>query len=189
MRRRLTGGAGVITLTAALAASTTALPAAAAGPTRSAPRPPGAHQVTVRDGETQPVFSRADAVTQTVNIETTADSDRDGVRDRVQLRIMRPKETDAAGLRVPTILEASPYWAGINDVPNHPVDVGDAAARSLTGTRRDLAEVFPATTTTTSCRAATPSPTWTASGRAARPAARPPVTAASRRARRPPWTG
>jgi X-Pro dipeptidyl-peptidase len=141
-RRRLTGGAGVITLTAALAAAT-ALPAAAAGPARSAPRPPGAPQVTVKNGETQPVFSRADAVTQTVNIETTADSDRDGVRDRVQLRIMRPRETDGAGLKVPTILEPSPYWAGINDVPNHPVDIGDAGARSLTSSRRDLAEIFP----------------------------------------------
>ncbi|WP_284466846.1 CocE/NonD family hydrolase [Actinomadura madurae] len=138
MRRRLAGGAGVITLTAALAA--TAAPAAAAGPTRPAP---GAHQVTVRGGETQPVFSRADAVTQTVMIETTADSDRDGVRDRVQLRIMRPKETATAGLKVPTILEPSPYWAGINDVPNHPVDIGDARARSLTTTHRNLAEIFP----------------------------------------------
>ncbi|SPT56659.1 Xaa-Pro dipeptidyl-peptidase [Actinomadura madurae] len=138
MRRRLAGGAGVITLTAALAA--TAAPAAAAGPTRPAP---GAHQVTVRGGETQPVFSRADAVTQTVMIETTADSDRDGVRDRVQMRIMRPKETATAGLKVPTILEPSPYWAGINDVPNHPVDIGDARARSLTTTHRNLAEIFP----------------------------------------------
>ncbi|MCP9947898.1 Xaa-Pro dipeptidyl-peptidase [Actinomadura madurae] len=128
----------MITLTAALAA--TAAPAAAAGPTRPAP---GAHQVTVRGGETQPVFSRADAVTQTVMIETTADSDRDGVRDRVQLRIMRPKETATAGLKVPTILEPSPYWAGINDVPNHPVDIGDARARSLTTTHRNLAEIFP----------------------------------------------
>ncbi|WP_433461510.1 Xaa-Pro dipeptidyl-peptidase [Spirillospora sp. CA-128828] len=142
MRRRRTGGAGVITLTAALVA-TTALPAVAAGPARPGPRSPGAHRVTVEDGETQPVFSRADAVTQTVNIETTADSDRDGVRDRVQMRIMRPKETGTAGLKVPTILEPSPYWAGIKDVPNHPVDIGDARARSLTGTKRNLAEIFP----------------------------------------------
>lgn len=139
MRRRFPrGGAGVITLTAALLA-TTALPAGAAGPIRPASAP----KVTVKDGETQPVFSRADAVTQTVDIETTADSDHDGRKDRVQLRIMRPKETDTAGLKVPTILEASPYWAGTNDVPNHPVDIGDARARSLTSTKRDLAEVFP----------------------------------------------
>lgn len=141
MRRRLTGGAGVITLTAALAAATAA-PAAAAGPARPG-HSPGAPRVTVRDGETQPVFSRADAVTQTVMIETTADSDRDGVRDRVRMRIMRPRETGTSGLKVPTILETSPYWAGINDVPNHPVDIGDERARSLTTARRNLAEIFP----------------------------------------------
>ncbi|HEU5029308.1 MAG TPA: Xaa-Pro dipeptidyl-peptidase [Spirillospora sp.] len=140
-------GAGAVTLTtgvaltAAAALLTTALPAAPAS-ARSAPAAPP-HRLTVAGGETQPVFSRADAVTQTVNIETTADSDHDGVRDRVQLRIMRPKETDTAGLKVPTIMEPSPYWAGINDVPNHPVDIGDARARALTTTQRNLAEMFP----------------------------------------------
>ncbi|WP_131761732.1 Xaa-Pro dipeptidyl-peptidase, partial [Actinomadura fibrosa] len=106
------------------------------------PRAPAAGAV-VKDGETQPVFSRADAVTQTVNIETTVDSDRDGVRDRVQMRIMRPRETDTAGLKVPTILEASPYWAGILDVPNHNVDIDDPRSRALATTKRSLADVFP----------------------------------------------
>ncbi|NEA24045.1 Xaa-Pro dipeptidyl-peptidase [Actinomadura bangladeshensis] len=137
MKRRLPGGAGALTLAAALLVPTAA-PAAADVPTRD-----GTPQVTVRNGETQPVFSRADAVTQTVDIETAVDSDRDGVRDRVQMRIMRPKETATAGLKVPTILEPSPYWAGINDVPNHPVDIGDAQRHALTGTARNLAEIFP----------------------------------------------
>ena len=35
---------------------------------------------------------------------------------------MRPKET-ASGLKVPVIMEASPYYAGGNDVPNHVVDL------------------------------------------------------------------
>ncbi|QXJ26285.1 Xaa-Pro dipeptidyl-peptidase [Actinomadura graeca] len=131
----------MITLTAALLA-TTALPAGAA-PTRPARGAETAPKVTVRDGETQPVFSRADAVTQTVSIETTADSDHDGVRDRVEMRIMRPKETDTAGLKVPTILEASPYWAGTHNVPNHPVDIGDAQAKALPGGKRGVADVFP----------------------------------------------
>ncbi|TDD95863.1 Xaa-Pro dipeptidyl-peptidase [Actinomadura rubrisoli] len=143
MRRRFSrGGAGVITLTAALLA-TTALPAGAAGQTRPARPPEAAPKVTVKDGETQPVFSRADAVTQTVNIETTVDSDHDGVRDRVRMRIMRPKETDTAGLKVPTILEASPYWAGTHNVPMHPVDIDDPRARSLANGKRNLAEIFP----------------------------------------------
>ncbi|RKS73331.1 dipeptidyl-peptidase IV [Actinomadura pelletieri DSM 43383] len=144
MKRKLpSGGTGVIFLTAALLALT-ALPAGAAGPPRSAPPGSGsAPTVTVKGGETKPVFSRADAVTQTVMIETTVDSDRDGVRDRVQMRIMRPKETDTAGLKVPTIMEASPYWAGTHDVPMHPVDVDDAQGRSLAPPFRSLAEVFP----------------------------------------------
>ncbi|WP_242893565.1 Xaa-Pro dipeptidyl-peptidase [Actinomadura litoris] len=143
MRRRFPrGGAGVITLTAALLA-TTALPAGAAAPTRPARAPETVPRLTVSGGETQPVFSRADAVTQTVNIETTVDSDDDGVRDRVQMRIMRPKETDTAGLKVPTILEASPYWAGTHNVDNHPVDIGDAQARALAPSRRNLAGIFP----------------------------------------------
>ncbi|MET9799907.1 Xaa-Pro dipeptidyl-peptidase [Streptomyces sp. NPDC006368] len=73
---------------------------------------------------TQPVFSRADAVDQRVDVETETDSDGDGKRDTVRVRILRPKETDA-GLKVATIIEASPYWGGGNDVPFHPVDVED----------------------------------------------------------------
>ncbi|MFI0353707.1 Xaa-Pro dipeptidyl-peptidase [Actinomadura sp. 9N407] len=148
MIRRLTrGGAGATTLAAAplatalLAAllATTALPAGAA-PAPPAARPPS--QIKVAGGETQPVFSRADAVTQVVSIETTADSDRDGIRDRVQMRIMRPKETDQ-GLRVPTILEPSPYWAGTHDIPLYPVDIDGAQTRKDRAVQRNLAEIFP----------------------------------------------
>ena len=134
MTRRLTrGGAGVITLVAALLATT-------APPAGAAPAPP---KIKVENAETQPVFSRAEAVTQTVDIETTVDSDRDGVRDRVRLRVMRPKETEQ-GLKVPTILEPSPYWAGTHDIPLYPVDVGDGAqTRSGIVPGRNLAEIFP----------------------------------------------
>ncbi|MFF3455159.1 Xaa-Pro dipeptidyl-peptidase [Streptomyces sp. NPDC002730] len=76
------------------------------------------------DNRTQPVFSRADAVLQQVDIETATDSDGDGRRDTVRMRILRPKETDA-WLKVATIIEASPYWAGGNDVPNHGVDLDE----------------------------------------------------------------
>ncbi|MFC5749716.1 Xaa-Pro dipeptidyl-peptidase [Actinomadura rugatobispora] len=133
MTRRLTrGGAGVITLVAALLAT-------AAPPAGAAPAPP---RIKVENGQTQPVFSRAEAVTQTVSIETTVDSDRDGVRDRVQLRVMRPKETDR-GLKVPTILEPSPYWAGTHDIPLYPVDVDGAQTRKSAAPKRNLAEIFP----------------------------------------------
>ncbi|PRX04527.1 UNVERIFIED_ORG: dipeptidyl-peptidase IV [Actinomadura viridilutea] len=128
--------AGALALAGALLTAT-ALPAAASGAAR-----PAVPSIKVVNGETQPVFSRADAVTQTVSVETDVDSDRDGVRDRVQLRIMRPKETER-GLKVPTILEPSPYWAGTHDVPMHPVDVDEVQAASRRPVKRDLAEVFP----------------------------------------------
>ncbi|MEU4537713.1 Xaa-Pro dipeptidyl-peptidase [Streptosporangium sp. NPDC023825] len=92
---------------------TGALPAAAA---RSAAPP-------IENGETQPVYSRADALTETVFVEVAGvDSDADGRPDRVAVDIMRPKET-ASGLKVPVVMEASPYYAGGNDVPNHVVDL------------------------------------------------------------------
>ncbi|GAA2288434.1 Xaa-Pro dipeptidyl-peptidase [Streptomyces kunmingensis] len=88
---------------------------------------PAAHKAELRISgqETQPVFSRADAVLQQVDIRTEADSDGDGKRDTVRMRILRPKETVTAGLKVATIVEASPYWAGGNDVPNHGVDLDE----------------------------------------------------------------
>ncbi|MFI1468589.1 Xaa-Pro dipeptidyl-peptidase [Streptomyces wuyuanensis] len=101
--------------TAALAASLlSALPAPAAQADDPA--------LSIVGNRTQPVFSRADAIHQQVDIETEVDSDGDGRRDTVRMRILRPKETDA-GLKVATIMEASPYWAGGNDVRNHDVDV------------------------------------------------------------------
>ncbi|MFD9967875.1 Xaa-Pro dipeptidyl-peptidase [Streptomyces sp. NPDC059013] len=101
--------------TAALAVSLlSALPAPAARADDPA--------LSIVGNRTQPVFSRADAVHQQVDIETEVDSDGDGRRDTVRMRILRPKETDT-GLKVATIVEASPYWAGGNDVRNHDVDV------------------------------------------------------------------
>ncbi|MFB9622284.1 Xaa-Pro dipeptidyl-peptidase [Nonomuraea helvata] len=86
--------------------------------------------VKIENNATQPVFSRADAVKQTVFVEVEGiDSDNDGRPDRVAVDILRPKETDQ-GLKVPVIMEASPYFAGGNDVANHPVDV-DATGHPL----------------------------------------------------------
>jgi X-Pro dipeptidyl-peptidase len=78
-----------------------------------------------------------------VHVETTVDSDGDGVRDQVEMRILRPKET-GEGLRVPTIVEPSPYWAGGNPIQNHDVDIDDgdgAAALSARGVGRDLGDL------------------------------------------------
>lgn len=45
-------------------------------------------------------------------VETEFDSDRDGKRDRVHVDVVRPKQTETEGLRVPVIYESSPYFAG-----------------------------------------------------------------------------
>lgn len=63
----------------------------------------------VEDGVTQPIYSYSDAIKETVYVETTLDSDRDGELDLVAVDIMRPKDTEE-GLQVPTIMDASPYY-------------------------------------------------------------------------------
>lgn len=81
-------------------------------------------RIVVKDGKTQPVFSYKDAVREKVFVETRVDSDGDGKRDRVSVYVTRPKETDG-GLKVASIIEGSPYYAGLQDPPYHPADVTD----------------------------------------------------------------
>ncbi|TMR98039.1 Xaa-Pro dipeptidyl-peptidase [Nonomuraea basaltis] len=93
--------------------------------TGTAPATAETPAIKIENNATQPVFSRADAIMQTVFVEVAGtDSDNDGKPDRVAVDILRPKETDQ-GLKVPVIMEASPYYAGGNDVANHPVDVDE----------------------------------------------------------------
>ncbi|TDD66415.1 Xaa-Pro dipeptidyl-peptidase, partial [Actinomadura rubrisoli] len=66
-------------------------------------------KIVVRDGVTQPVFSYKDAIREHVYVESSVDSDRDGKRDRVNVDIVRPKESDH-GLKVPVIMDESPYY-------------------------------------------------------------------------------
>ena len=65
--------------------------------------------IVVKDGVTQPVFSYEDAIREHVYVETGLDSDRDGKRDRVNVDIIRPRETEQ-GLKVPVIIDESPYY-------------------------------------------------------------------------------
>ncbi|HEX2241532.1 MAG TPA: CocE/NonD family hydrolase [Actinomycetota bacterium] len=70
---------------------------------RSAPK------IVVRDGVTQPVFSYAQAIRETVYVQSTMDGDLDGRLDLLATDIIRPKETQK-GLKVPVIYEMSPYY-------------------------------------------------------------------------------
>ncbi|WP_236939225.1 Xaa-Pro dipeptidyl-peptidase [Evansella clarkii] len=63
----------------------------------------------VEDGVTQEAFSYEDAVRESVFVETTLDTDGDGVNDRIAVDIIRPAETEE-GLEVPVIMVPSPYY-------------------------------------------------------------------------------
>jgi X-Pro dipeptidyl-peptidase len=65
----------------------------------------------IRGGETVPVYSYANAVRESVWVQTPLDNDGDGVPDRIAVDIVRPRETAARHLKVPVILEGSPYYA------------------------------------------------------------------------------
>jgi X-Pro dipeptidyl-peptidase len=97
------------------------LAAAPAGATPASAAPP---HVVVKDGMTRPAFSYQDAIRETVYVDAPVDSDHDGKHDRVAVYITRPKET-ATGLKVASILEASPYFGGTIDTRYHPADVID----------------------------------------------------------------
>lgn len=117
--------AAMLAVVGAFAAPATAAPATAAPSTGTQPA------VAAPLAGTQPVHDYAAAIRERVWVQTTVDSDRDGRPDRVAVRIIRP----AADVKVPAILQASPYYAGLNDVPNHDdidrdggLTVGSAAA-------------------------------------------------------------
>ena len=101
--------------------------------------------IVVKDGVTQPVFPYAEAITESVFIETAVDSDPDGRRDRVHAVIQRPGPT-AGKLKVAALVEPSPYWAGILDVPNHGVDV-DELPQPRAAAGRGISLVAPPVTT------------------------------------------
>ena len=64
------------------------------------------------NGQTQPIFTYADAICEIVYVEVPCDTDRDGLRDRISVYIMRP---NAPGFLAPALLEHSPYHNGMID--------------------------------------------------------------------------
>jgi X-Pro dipeptidyl-peptidase len=94
------------------------------GPLAATPAGAAPPHVVIKDGMTRPTFSYQDAIRETVYVDTPVDSDHDGKHDRVAVHVTRPKET-AKGLKVASIIEASPYFGGTVDTPYHPADVTD----------------------------------------------------------------
>ena len=65
------------------------------------------------DGTTAPVFDYQQAIRERVYVpQPGIDQDRDGVDDRIAADIIRPKES-GPGLRVPAIIDPSPYYTTI----------------------------------------------------------------------------
>ncbi|MEV5573204.1 Xaa-Pro dipeptidyl-peptidase [Spirillospora sp. NPDC052269] len=89
----------------AVVAAAGAMPAANAAPATTP-------KIVVKDGVTQPVFSYQDAIREHVYVQTNLDSDHDGKPDRVNVDIIRPRETER-GLKVPVIMDESPYYDNI----------------------------------------------------------------------------
>lgn len=70
---------------------------------------PAVPSLVVRDGVTQRAFAYGAAIRQKVWVQTDVDTDQDGRADRVAVDVIRPAESDQ-GMKVPTVLVASPYW-------------------------------------------------------------------------------
>ncbi|MGW5718931.1 Xaa-Pro dipeptidyl-peptidase [Amycolatopsis sp. NPDC003865] len=98
-------------------------------------------------GQAQPVFDPADVVREDVWVTAPVDSDHDGRDDLVHAQVVRPRATQQ-GLKVPVVYQASPYYAGGNDIANHDVDVelyAPGYARGPEGPRVAAHGVGPAT--------------------------------------------
>ncbi len=102
-------GVGIVTAVVAAVVATSAARAA---------------EPTFVNGLSQSVFSTntADWIRGEGWVQSTYDSDHDGKLDRIHFDVTRPKET-ASGLKVPTIMEASPYYANLGPNSNWSVDV------------------------------------------------------------------
>ena len=74
------------------------------------------------DGATKAQFDFTKAIEEVVWVESEVDSDRDGAKDLIRLRISRPSEPAAAGHKVPVVFEHSPYRGDTGNPANHAVD-------------------------------------------------------------------
>jgi X-Pro dipeptidyl-peptidase len=90
-------------VTGLIAAATTVLPAPASAATPS-------QLPYVQGDSTVPRYSYANAIRESIWVETPLDNDGDGKPDRVAVDLVRPREAAQTGVKVPVIMEASPYY-------------------------------------------------------------------------------
>src|SRR5688572_20334743 len=86
-------------------------------PTTSAMATMGRIGHIVRDGMLQPVTEFADTtqwIRQRLWVETDFDTDGDGKKDRLHVDVTRSAAAEKAGLKLPVIMQSSPYAAGTN---------------------------------------------------------------------------
>ncbi|WP_040390438.1 CocE/NonD family hydrolase [Catelliglobosispora koreensis] len=102
MRRKPVIGAAV----AAVAAAGVLL-----NPFNAGAQPVADSRPFVSGTQTVPVYDYASAIRERVAVEVPIDSDSNGAADRVMVDIIRPREAAAAGVDVPVIIQASPYYA------------------------------------------------------------------------------
>jgi X-Pro dipeptidyl-peptidase len=60
--------------------------------------------------QTVPVYDYTNAIRESVWVTTPLDNDGDGVRDKIVVDLVRPREPAAAGVKIPVIMDASPYY-------------------------------------------------------------------------------
>ncbi len=111
-------------------ATTTALAAGMLGTLQQAQAAPAAPSIVVHDGVTQPVFSFADAIREQVWVQAPFDGDGDGKLDLIATNIVRPRETEQ-GLKVPVIMDPSPYYGSLGRGNESQVKTYDANGNPL----------------------------------------------------------
>ena len=79
---------------------------AIAAPARATTSPP-----YVQGSQTVPTYSYANAIRESVWVQAPFDSDHDGAPDRIAVDLVRPREAVAQHVKVPVIMDASPYYA------------------------------------------------------------------------------
>ncbi|MBG9546792.1 Xaa-Pro dipeptidyl-peptidase [Cytobacillus firmus] len=97
---------------AVLAVISMTLSSLAYTPSTAAAKEKPVQAAQIEDVKSQPIYSYEEAIRETVYVESTLDSDENGKADRIAVDIIRPKETEE-GLKVPVIMDASPYYESL----------------------------------------------------------------------------